>query len=375
VTPPSISSPAKYADGPLLPSGSRVPIHLGSPMTFNVLGKDEGGTGVDIPAASTTWYYGSTFIGFGNPTLNFEAQGSFTYKVQIEDKFRQLATATFIFWKWETENYGAINPTAITNSGNNVFVAHRVADTNYINKYERKLTGLTTAGDIAFLAQTSAASSSTKVSSDMYIRDMAVRDGTTVYSLETNNATYTYIRTWSVANLNSVTIPGFGFASTSSFKGLSLDASAIYLTDVSSGFLRKIDINNGSYYSESRFVNNPVGVINLPLSSLLVSESGTGRILRFANDLNSDPTWSSDLVGDPGYIFRSATTQNIYVVDQTDNTIKVVASTGALLYSFGSTAVGPGRILDPHSLVAIDNDIYITDYAQDLIIRFRGDTW
>ncbi len=371
--PPSISSPAKYADGPLLPSGSRVPIHLGSPLDFNVLGKDE--EGVDIPAASTTWYYGSTPVGYGNPTLNFETPGSFTYKVQIEDKFRQLATATFIFWNWQTENYAANNPTAITNSGNNVFVAHRFADTNYIYKYERKLTGLTTAGDIEFLAQTSGASSSTNVSSDMYIRDLAVRDSTTVYSLETNNATYTYIRTWSVANLNSVTIAGFGFSSGLSFKGLSLDASAIYLTDEFSSSLRKIDINNGLYYSESRPVNNPVGVIGLPPSSLLVSESGSGRILRFANDLNSDPTWNSDPVGDPGYIFRSATTQNIYVVDQTDNTIKVVASSGVLLYSFGSTAIGPGRILDPHSLVAIDNDIYITDYAQGLIIRFRGDTW
>ena len=77
--------------------------------------------------------------------------------------------------------------------------------------------------------------------------------------------------------------------------------------------------------------------------------------------------------------FVDGTSGNIYVTDPTAGTPKVhvVASSGAVIYSFGVNGTVPnsGQFQTPLGVTIVDKDIYVVDNAADSVVRFRSGGW
>jgi hypothetical protein len=378
---PFISRPAKYADGQLLSAGVTIPIHLasaGTSVDFSVAGQNE--LGVLIPPASITWLTSGTVIDtVATLTRNFENPGSYTYSVQISDDFGQQSVATLTFWIWDTETYhgpAAFNsPTAIINSGNTQLF---VADTgnSRIVKLNRKTSGLTEIGDINEIATATLVASCTHPFVDLAL------SGGTLFSLGALPGTSYRIQTWETGNLHSlasdfVKTHGTAASQFDNALGLSIDAGAIYVSDFGNNKIKKLDINNGLFYSQSQNVANPAGIKYINASTLFVAENGLDRLLKFESDLNNVATWNSQTANNATMLAYSPTSGNLYVTDPSSARVNVVASSGLLLYSFGKTGTTPdrGEFTAPYGIVIVDNDLYVTDNVGDTIVRFRTGSW
>ncbi len=374
-TTPRVTSPNKYGDGPLtgLPATS-IPIYIasaGTAVSFNVAAVNE--IAAPIPAASTTWLENGVPFFIGNSTtLNFENPGSYTYKVIVEDEFEQIATATLTFWIWDSETYVGMNldsPWGITNSGDTLLFVANYNGSNIL-KLNRATAGLTTSGDLTFASATLVASCSHP------FVDVAMSGGL-LYSLGANGLG-SIIQNWETGNMNSQNISYlYSPAELDVPLGISLDSSAIYVSDTNNDKVKKLDINNGAFFSQSQSVSRPIGVKHIDSNTLFVAEESANRLAKFKSDLNSVATWNSQTVNGPAHFAYSGGTGNLYVTDPSLKKVHVVASSGALLYSFGvnGSMHHQGQFLSPYGIVIVGNDIYVTDQSANSIVRFRTNSW
>ncbi len=374
-TTPRVTSPAKYGDGPLagLPA-TNIPIYIasaGTAVSFNVAAVNEVLAPID--SASTTWLENGVPFDIGNnPVLNFETPGSYTYSVRIEDDYKQVATAALTFWVWDSETYtgmGLNTPKGITNSGDNLlFVANYGG--NNILKLNRITTGLTTSGDLTFASATLVASCTHP------FVDVAISGGL-LYSLGSDNWG-AIIQNWETNNMHSQSVQyWYGTVDLNEPLGISLDSTAIYVSDTRNGKVKKLDLSNGNFYSESQAVSWPIGIKYIDSNTLFVAENSLNRVLKFKSNLNNVATWNSDNVFMPAHFAYSGTSGNLYVTDPSGKQIHAIASSGAWLYSFGVNGSTPhqGQFLSPYGIVLVGNDIYVTDQTGNSIVRFRASSW
>lgn len=377
---PFISSPATFSIGPQfgLP-GNYIPIHLasaGTAVTFSVAAQNE--LSVLIPPASITWFEGAANLGtVATLTRNFENPGSYTYQVRIQDDLQQLNNATFTFWIWDTETYhsGTVEaPVAIANSGDtNIYVAYEGVNRRIV-RLTRKTTGLTESGDINDIATQTLLASCTHSFVDLTVA------GTTVYSLGNTPGSHR-IQSWNTTSLHSLTrdyikLDGPADDQLDNPAGISVDADAIYVSDYGNNKVKKLDINNGNFYSESQFVSGPKGVKYINTSTLYVAENLSNRLLKFGYDLNNVATWNSQTADDASY-FANGPSGSLYVTEPSGPAVNVIASSGILLYSFGKFGVSDnqGEFQSPQGIVIVGNDLYVTDILGNKIVRFRSGGW
>jgi hypothetical protein len=383
---PFISSPGKFADGPEYPlPGNYIPIHLassGQQVTFSVTAREED-TDI-IGPTQIKWYEAGVFKeNDATYTRNIDP-GSYTFTVSVADEYNQVASANFYVWIWDSETYNNFpggpagintltNPTSILPlSTSEAFVID--PGHNRIVKLTRMTSGLSTIGDFTAIATETLAASQTHPFTDIaYV-------GTTLYSLGAQAGEYR-IQSWATNNLQSQTrdylIPhGSGANQFNAPFAFCVDSNAIYVSDTGNNKLQKLDITNGSFYSESQPVLAPYDISLIDAGTLAVCENANNKMLRFGNDLNNVASWLSQNVNNPTNHAYSAT-GNLYITDPAGAKVHVIDSTGQLVYSFGKTGstLNAGEFTQPYGIAIISNDLYITDRTNNYIVRFRTANW
>ncbi|GAB4270821.1 MAG: hypothetical protein Kow0029_07930 [Candidatus Rifleibacteriota bacterium] len=387
---PYISSPAKFSDGPQYNMPTYyIPIHLASPgqsVDFSVVAKNE--LGAIIPPADIYWYESGTLIGnVATLSRNFATPGSFTYDIEIRDDYGQSSTASFTFWVWDTETYssfvpavgpGTLNaPSALLGYDNSTMFAIDSGNSRIV-RLTRATVGISQIGDLTTIAAETDVASCTHP-----FVDIAVTGGV-IYSLGNNTGTDYRIQSWLPTDLRSSTrdytiVHGALDSQLNDPQGMCVDANAIYVSDTGNNKIKKLDITNGVFYSQSKAVDVPkdIGLINA--TTLCVAENNTDKMLRFVNDLNSVATWQSQAANNCTNFVYSSTTGNLYITDPTigNPKVHVIDASGNLIYSFGKNGNTPnqGEFQEPLGITIIQNDLYISDKTSNFIVRFRTGTW
>ncbi|MGM0599011.1 MAG: Ig-like domain-containing protein [Candidatus Rifleibacteriota bacterium] len=387
---PFVVSPVKYADGPeYMSPGNHIPVYLaspGAPLTFSVEAQNEVGT--IIPPDRLHWYEGATNIqNAATFTLNFEDPGSFTYTVVCEDEFAQTATTTITFWTWEPETYSIFSnpnggpttlnlPATIVNSDNTTAFAIDEGNSRIV-KLTRMNTGLTTDGDLTEIATETAVASHTHNFIDLSV------DGTTLVSLGNNAGADYRIQSWNTGDLGSLGVidypydHGTGDEEFDNPLGLNIDANAIYISDSGNNMVKKIDRDNGEFYSDNESVTTPVGINYVDSTNIFVAEQANNRLLKLNSSLNT-VVWNSGTVNNAHYIVQGPS-GNLYITDPTagDPKVHVVAPDGTLLYSFGNVGTTPhmGEFTEPWGITIMEDDLYIVDKSGNCIHRLRFTDW
>ncbi|MBU1105449.1 MAG: NHL repeat-containing protein [Candidatus Riflebacteria bacterium] len=377
-TPATVTAPLPFASGPEYGSpGNKIPIHL---VTLGNYGLTLDASAIDgalspILPASLTWYVGATVISNVPPvTYNFNTPGSYTIRVAATDEFGITATSTLVIWVWETENYPGFttSPASILMKSTSELI---VADpgVNSVLKLTRSTTTIeTTRGDITGVAtQTDAIPLVGHTLVDFTIA------GTSIYTLSSIANTSHLFTEWdsNFTYVSSFTIlDGAGPLQLADPKGLSVDTgNAFYVSDTGNSLVKKMDLAGTSFLS-SQFVNQPVG-ISVDGSNVYVAASGTNQLKKFTSALNTVATWNSSAsANNATHFVVGATSKNLYVTDPEGSSINVIASSGTLLYTFGTAA----NFQEPYGITIVgttDADMYVTDRLGNKIVRFRTNSW
>ncbi|NLF98168.1 MAG: hypothetical protein GX569_15655, partial [Candidatus Riflebacteria bacterium] len=376
---PYVSSPPQFATGPVA-LGRAIPIHLTSAasytLTLNTKAFAENGIGPVIPPASLSWYIGAAFIGNGETlNYNFPTPGSYTIRVQAVDDFAQVASVTFVLWVWETEDYPThvASPTSIlAESETSILVADVNPAVNAVLRLTRVPDGLDIRGDLIGIAtQTDIASIAPYTLVDFNLV------GGTMYTLETN-ADHR-IQSWNSGNFTSSGAPPYIYTQgvlTTNFnnpKGIAIDNIAIYISDTGNNRVKKLDRSNGAFFIESQAAQGPSGIRFFDANNIYVAATLDNQIKRFQTDLNNVADWNSaNTVNNATHFAFGPTSQNIYATDPLGAKINVIASSGALLYSFGESGDGLGKFQYPYGVAIISApgayDMYVTDRTTGKIV-------
>ncbi|PKL47422.1 MAG: hypothetical protein CVV42_13265 [Candidatus Riflebacteria bacterium HGW-Riflebacteria-2] len=382
---PYVSFPPQFATGPVA-VGRAVPIHLTSAanytLTLNTKAFAEDGSGPAIQPASLSWYLGAAFIGNGESlNYNFPTPGSYTIRVEARDDFNQAASISFAIWVWETEDYPThvSSPAAIiAESETSILVADVDPVVNAVLRLTRVPDGLDIRGDLTGIAaQTDIASIAPYNLVDFNLI------GGTMYTLETN-ADHR-IQSWNSGTFASTGDPSYTYTqgpATTNFDfpmGIAIDSIAIYICDTGNDKVKKLDRSNGAFFIESQIATGPIGIRFSGIDNLYVAASVGNQMKRFKTDLNNDADWTANSINNATHFAFGPTSENIYVTDPIGAKINVIASSGALLYSFGAFGAGLGQFQQPYGLAIISApgayDMYVTDRTTGKIVRFRSNTW
>jgi len=253
----------------------------------------------------------------------------------------------------------------------------------------RETAGLTTSGDLTSVSATMdiVASVSPYIIQEFTLSDKLYTIAS--HPLPLPPAEHYKIQAWSLTTLAQVDVAAgytyhpydFGTAS-NQFQlpqGIAVQSAVpatIFIADTGNNRLKKLDLNNGAFYSVSQLTQTPLS-LKLSGSNLWVAANGSNQVRRFQSDLNSTADWNSATTSGATQ-FVTGASGNIYVTDPAGCKVHVISSTGAYLYWFGVSGTGIGEFQEPYGItlpIAAPFDMYITDRSGNKIIRFRSNAW
>jgi hypothetical protein len=384
--PITVTAPNQYATGP---NGVKILTRIGGAGLFFSGSATDFEAGGALPNNALSW-----FIAGDNATkaigLPFNwlvsAPASLTIKCVATDSWGFAVSTSTVIWDWDYEQYNNFpaqpgplnqgtqlnNPTSLQVISTTNLVVADIGNNRLMKLVRDDTGGLTTDGDLTGAA-TDTANAPNPFPQNLI--DISLYLGN-IYTLEANDPEV--LRTVNPVNFlitGTIAYP-VGLDNPTGPVGMARGAGAFYLADTGAARVRRVDSNNGAFFSEQAAVTAPFRLrLDTAGTNLYVTDQTNDLFYRYASDLNpvakvweKTVTQATDIALSTNYVLVSDATNNkIHVLQQ---------SNGDFVYEFGHTVDNP--LSSPYglALVTSDNDLYIVERSNPgRITRIRSQGW